>query len=397
MPGSSLRIVRDAERRARLAVRHPLIERVPDPLAAAAAVVCLHATEPTSVYLSARARSGASRADVDHALYTERSLVRQLAMRRTVFAFPRDLLPAIFGSAAARVAGQQAALLARDVVAGGVAVDGVAWVEKTCAATFAQLREAPATTAQLRLRLPALEERLSPQNQRGAAPTPVAPRVLTVLAASGDVVRGMNNGGWKVSRPYWIPTEAWLGSPVQVLTEAEGYAELIGRWLWAFGPGTEADIAWWLGATKAAVRRALADLGAIAVQLEDGSPAWLLPQDVDEVPVVAPWAALLPALDPTTMGWRGRGFYVDEQTACAVYDRAGNGKPTAWWNGRIVGGWAQEEDGTVVVVPTVPLPQSAVAALRHEAKEMTTWLDGDVIRSSIQSPLTRDTRLNLIR
>ena len=97
------------------------------------------------------------------------------------------------------------------------------------------------------------------------------------------------------------------------------------------------------------------------------------------------------------MGWHGRRFYVDEQTAAAVYDRAGNGKPTAWWNGRIVGGWAQEEDGTVVVVPTVPLPQSAVAALRHEAKELTPWLDGDVIRSSIQSPLTHETHRDLIR
>lgn len=392
-----VRVVRDAERRARLAVRQALIERVPDPLAAASAVVCLHATELASVYLSAFARSGASRADVDRTLYTERSLARQLAMRRTVFAFPRDLLPAIRSSAAARVAAQQAALLARDVVAGRVAVDGIAWVEQTCAATLALLREAPATTAQLRMRLPALEERLSPPDRRGAAPTPVAPRVLTVLAASGCVVRGMNNGGWKVSRPYWIPTEAWLGSPVQVLTESEGYAELIGRWLWAFGPGTEADIAWWLGATKTAVRRALADLGAVTVQIEDGSLAWLHPEDIDEVPVVAPWAALLPALDPTTMGWRGRGFYVDEHTAAAVYDRAGNGKPTAWWNGRIVGGWAQEEDGTVVVVPTTPLPQSAVAALRHEAKELTAWLDGEVIRSSFQSPLTRDTRCDLFR
>ncbi|MGH9089451.1 MAG: DNA glycosylase AlkZ-like family protein [Acidimicrobiales bacterium] len=71
------------------------------------AVVCLHATEPANVYLSAWARSGASRADVDLSLYTDRSIVRQLAMRRTVFVFPRNLLPALRGSAAARVADQR--------------------------------------------------------------------------------------------------------------------------------------------------------------------------------------------------------------------------------------------------------------------------------------------------
>lgn len=46
-----IRTVTDAERRARLGIRHALSKRVSDPLAAAAAVVCLHATEPTSVYL----------------------------------------------------------------------------------------------------------------------------------------------------------------------------------------------------------------------------------------------------------------------------------------------------------------------------------------------------------
>ena len=48
----------------------------------------------------------------------ERDIVRQLAMRRIVFAFPRDLLAAILGNAAA--------LLARDVVAGALAIDGIA-------------------------------------------------------------------------------------------------------------------------------------------------------------------------------------------------------------------------------------------------------------------------------
>ncbi len=392
-----IRTVTDAERRARLGIRHALTERVPDPLAAAAATVCLHATELASIYLSARARSDASRTNIDRALYTERSLVRQMAMRRTVFAFPRDLLPAVLGSAAARVAAQQSARLARDAVAGGLTTDGAAWVEQACVATLDLLRQEPATTAQLRKRLPVLGERLPPPERPGAAPTPVAPRVLTVLAAGGGVVRGSNDGGWTVSRPYWTPTETWLGGPVHPIAEAEGYAELVRRWLWAFGPGTEADIVWWLGATKAAVRRALADLGAVAVRLEDGSPAWLHPEDVAEVRAAEPWAALLPALDPTTMGWRGRSFYVDGPIAATVYDRAGNGKPTAWLDGRIVGGWEQQEDGTVIVLPATRLPRIAITALKHEAAQLTAWLDGNLIRSNFQSPLARGAHDDLIR
>jgi hypothetical protein len=384
----AVRTVTDVERRARLGLRHGLGQRVADPVAAATAVVCLHATEPASVYLSAYARSGASRADVEHALYDERSIVRQLAMRRTVFAFPRDLLPAVLGSAAARVAVQQSALLARTVVAAGLADDGARWVEQTCAEVLALLRQAPATTAALRERIPALAERLpAPERAPEARPTPVAPRVLTVLAAGGAVVRGMNGGGWTVSRPTWTPIETWLGGSVHSLDAAEGYAELVRRWLWAFGPGTEADITWWLGATKTAVRQALTDIKATPVALEDGSSAWLHPADLDEVRTGEPWAALLPSLDPTTMGWRGRGFYVDESSAAAVYDRAGNGRPTAWWNGRIVGTWAQRRDGTVVVLATKQLPARAHTALQRVAEQLSRWLDGQVVRSSFQSPL----------
>src|SRR5689334_16304856 len=78
-----------------------------------------------------------------------------------------------------------------------------------------------------------------------------------------------------------------------------------------------------------------------------------------------PWAALLPVLDPTTMGWRGRGFYVDKPNATTVYDSAGNGRATA-----------------------IPLTGSATNALKHAAAELTARLDGDLIRSSLQSPLT---------
>jgi hypothetical protein len=64
---------------------------------------------------------------------------------------------------------------------------------------------------------------------------------MTVLAAGGSLVRGAKDGSWTVSRPYWTPIETWLGCPVPPRPEAQGYAELVRRWLWAFGPGTEAD------------------------------------------------------------------------------------------------------------------------------------------------------------
>lgn len=385
----SPRVVSDAERRARLGVRHGLAAPVATVEEAVASVVCLHATEPASVYLAAFARSSASRESIDRALYDDRAVVRQLAMRRTVFAFPRELLPAVRGSASARVAAQLAARLVKEVEAAGLTRDGAAWLAGLEADVLAQVREQPATTAQLRAELPELDRRLviAPGKSYGGE-FPIASRVLGVLAAGGAIVRGRNDAGWKVSRPFWTAAEDWLGAPAQALEEPAGYAELVAAWLERFGPGTEADIVWWLGATKGAVRRALEDVGAVEVALEDGTPAWLHPDDEGEAPAVEPWAVLLPALDPTTMGWKARGFYLGEH-AQRIFDRNGNAGPTAWWDGRTVGGWTQREDGAVVVLPCERLDAAARRGLDEAADRLTAWLDGDVVRTIYQSPLAR--------
>ena len=72
---------------------------------------------------------------------------------------------------------------------------------------------------------------------------------------------------------------------------------------------------------------------------------YLLPDDLDDEPEPEPWAALLPVLDPATMGWKERDFYLDAADVPYLYDTNGNGGTTAWWNGRIVGCWVQDEDG----------------------------------------------------
>ena len=386
-----MQTITDEQRRARLARRHGLATPTGTVADAAARMVGLHSTEPASVHLAAFARTGASLAEVDAALYEDRSVVKQLAMRRTVFAFPRELLPAVWGSAAARVAAQQRAQLARDAVRCGITDDGPGWVEEATGAVLALLgAQGPRTTMELRAEIPALDARLvvSPGKKYGGE-FPVAPRVLTTLAASGAIVRGENEGGWKTSRPRWTRTADWIEA-APPLEEAAGYAVLVASWLRAFGPGTEADLVWWLGATKTAVRRALSSLEAVQVRLE-GCPdtGWLLPDDLEEVDPIDPWPALLPALDPTTMGWKQRDFYLGEHAA-VLFDANGNGGPTAWWDGRIVGGWTQREDGSVVVLPAEPLPRAALRALEEQAARLTDWLAGDVVRSIYQSPLARE-------
>ena len=123
-----MRLIDDAERRARLGRRHALApqHRVADALAAIRAMTVLHATEPATPYLSLFARiDSCTRADLDDALFASRSLVKQLAMRRTLFVFPRELLPAAVSGPSARVKESIRANSDRYGVAGSVACSTV--------------------------------------------------------------------------------------------------------------------------------------------------------------------------------------------------------------------------------------------------------------------------------
>ena len=113
----------------------------------------LHATQPASVYLSYWARSRSPEtAQLDRALYTERSLIKQLAMRRTLFVFPRDLLPATWGSASARIARTERNRIARQIVNSGLAVDGERGLERLRVQVLSQLAEYPEGLSALELR-----------------------------------------------------------------------------------------------------------------------------------------------------------------------------------------------------------------------------------------------------
>jgi hypothetical protein len=379
---AAIRHVTDDERRARIARRHGIApqERHPDPVSATEAMTVLHATEPASVYLSLLARiDGVTVEDIERELYERRTIVKQLAMRRTVFVFPRDLLPAAWGSASERVATQLRTRLAKEVEQHGIAEDGAAWLDEACGAVLDLLADGTERGAQaIREALPVLEGRMQlAGGKKYSANVSVSPRVLTQLGVEGHITRGRNGGHWRTSRPQWTTMAAWLGDDHEEPWKAdEAWAELVRRWLWTFGPGTAADVQWWLGGTAGIVKQALATLGAEQVSLDGGETGWLLPDDLDEVRYDARWAALLPVLDPTTMGWKSRSFYLDPGHVPLLFDTNGNAGTTAWVDGRVVGCWVQDDAGVVDVRLVEKVSRSAAKALAVEATRLTAWLDG---------------------
>ncbi|BBY83799.1 hypothetical protein MPUL_49570 [Mycolicibacterium pulveris] len=353
-------------------------------------VLGLHATDPATPYLSLWARvPGIAVADVDAALYDRRSLVKQLAMRRTLWAVRAADLSLIQSAASDRVADNEARRLIADAVKAGLCTDGDAWLDAARSAVLRHLGEhGPTTARDLRTALPELTGSYDPApGKRWGGETPLAPRILTVLAARGHIMRGPNEGKWTASRPRWVAAAHWVNADQAVDSEA-ARVELVGRWLRSFGPGTVTDIKWWFGNTLTWVRQALRELDAVEVDL-DGTPGYVLPDDLEAEPDPEPWCALLPGLDLTTMGWSDRDWYLGAHRN-QIFDRNGNGGPTAWCDGRIVGGWVQDDDGRVEVRLLEDVGRAAHKALQQRADELTEWLDGVRVNPRFPSPMSRN-------
>jgi hypothetical protein len=380
------------ERRARLALRHHVAPaaRVDSVVAVARDLVCLHATDPATVYLSAWARlTDPTIAAVDRALYDDRLLVRMLAMRRTMFVVPVEEAPLLHAAASVAIARTERKRNEELAVLLGVD-DPETWNREAEDATLAALeRRGEATAQELAADVPALKQQVRVNvGKRYEGNIGMSGRVLLLLGLDGKVVRGRPRGTWISSQYRWAPMAGWLGRPLPELPEAEAQAEIVRRWLSRFGPGTEADLRWWTGWTARAVRLALATVGSVAVDL-DGQTGFVLPDDLAPTPTPAPWVALLPSLDPTTMGWQARDWYLGGHKA-ALFDTTGNAGPTIWVDGRIAGGWAIRADGEVVTKLLEDVGSDASGAVDAEAARLTAWLRATRVIPRFPTPLHKE-------
>ena len=385
-----MRSVTIEERRRRLGIRHHLAVRASTPEAAADGVVGLHATDPASVYLSARARvDGLQHPMLENSLYEDRTLVRMLGMRRTMFVVTRETA-AIIDAACSRqhVAGQRRRI-ATMLEDQEIATDGEAWFDAAMEATLAELNlRGEATAVELREVVPELRASLTfGEGKRWAGTAGLSTRVLFQLALEARIIRGRPRGSWLSSQYRWAPTAHWLGGPLPAWDPAAAQAELARRWLQRFGPGLVEDLKWWTGWSLTATRAALDAIGAEPVDLDGKAGYDLETDDPDDGPDT--WVALLPALDPTTMGWRHRDWYLDPTHRGALFDRNGNAGPTVWVDGRIAGGWAQRPDGRVVMELFEDVTPAHADALRAEADRLTEWFDGQVATARFRTPLER--------
>lgn len=381
------------ERRNRLAVRHRLATPAADVEAVATDLVGLHSSDPVSVYLSCRARiSDFHVEDLERALYDDRSLLRLLGMRRTMFVVPRDLAGEMdAGCTKLLYAGERRRLVGY-IEAQGIAADGARWLSELEAETLAALDDiGEATAKQLAESVPGLKTKLSfGEGKKWGGQIGMSTRVLFLLATQGAIIRARPLGTWVSTQYRWAKLEDWLGGRLDHTPTEKAQIALVRRWLRSYGPGTLNDIKWWTGWGLGVTRAALAGCDAVEVDL-DGSPGYILPDDVALAMPGAPWVAFLPGLDPTVMGWKDRDWYLGAHGS-ELFDRNGNAGPTVWSSGRIVGGWVQAASGEIRFRLLEIVAAEERQLINEHGQALERWLGDRRFTTRFRTPLERELR-----
>ncbi len=388
----AVRSVPVGERRARLAERHHLARRDAELTVEklAADLVAVHATDPASVYLACAARiHGITPGDVGRALYDERTVLRMLGMRRTVFVVATTDVPVVQHSSSDAVAARLRRQLVQHLSA--VVPEAGQFLDEVGESVVAILRDrGEASGVELAAAEPRLRTSLTyAEGKAYGGPAAITSRVLTQLATEGRIVRGRPAGGWTSSRYAWSPVERWLPGGLPRIPAAEARARLARAWLSRFGPAPLDDLVWWTGWNRGDTARAVAEIDTVTVDLA-GRPGLLLPDDIDVVAAPDPWVALLPALDSTPMGWADRSWYLDDADRALLFDGTGNIGPSVWSDGRVVGGWATGPDGEVTWRLLHDIGAEATAAVAAEAARLTGWIAGMRVVPRFRTPLERE-------
>jgi hypothetical protein len=376
MAGSPPTVSWSAANGRRLA-RHALLEPVPavtGPAGIAAAVCGAHAQVLSAAEVSLALRiDGATRADVRHALWEDRSLVKTFGPRGTVHLLATRDLPVWTGGLSA-VPGQspfpEGVRLTPDQTEEVVGAIGTALAD-------AELTVDELTEALVDLAGPWAGERVMPAFQD------LWPRwrqAVHTAAHRGVLCFGRNRG----RRVTYTSPRRWLPG-FRPGPEDGAVAELLRRYLHAYGPATSRQFAQWIGAPPAwaadQFRRHRHELAEVVFE---GTPAWVASGDaaMPEAGAPADGVLLLPYFDAFVVGSQPRDRLFPGGAAgraLAPSGQAGN-FPVLLAGGEVAGVWHQRRSGRKIELTVEPL--APLSAGRRRALEVQAGRVGEILEGT---------------
>jgi hypothetical protein len=286
----------------------------------------LHATSPTTPYVSlfARARDF-TRDKLDEELYVKRTLGKIRCVRTTVHILPRETIPIAFAATRGIVEPNSQDFLQYTGVT-------KRQYEETSEAILEMLRGKGMSTLELKKQLGA---------KLNASP------IVNLMCDQGLLMRGKSGRGWKSNtHTYYLFSDYFPEMDLNAVDQAKARELTVRQYLAAYGPATVRDISWWSGFSITEVRRILKRLEhetteVVIPELKEtylmlaADEAAMRSLEFSDKPVVN----LLPASDPYLMGYKEREHYLDYKYYELVFDRSGNSTSTILVEGRVAGVW----------------------------------------------------------
>jgi hypothetical protein len=183
-------------------------------------------------------------------------------------------------------------------------------------------------------------------------------------------------GPERAGEPTYVPVEDWLRIGGW-MAGIDPRAELVRRYLAAYGPAGPEDLAAWSGLPVSEARAGFESVVDELLEVEvNGSPAWILKGraawlgEPREAGVVV---RLLPSYDTYLLGYGSRHLTVPQRYAKRVHPGGGVLRPTLIVDGCAVGTWKLKRGGAGLVVIVEPFEQLSVqvaAALEDEVQDL---------------------------
>jgi len=345
----------------RLRRHHLLQSKAPDPVTIAHDIAGVQAQVMGSAYLAFWARNHQiRRAQIEAALWQERSLVRTALMRQTLHLIPS----AEFSIYTTALRESRTAAVLRVMARCSVTP---AEASKLTVTIMKALERGSGTHA-------SIEEAARPM--ASAALRGWMDRVWSIVrlpVAEGLVCYGPGEG----NTTTFVRTDQWLGKQRRV-AEEEARVHLLRAYLRAYGPAGIRDFAHWSGMPMPQVKPLPALLGEELAEVEvDGSRRLLLRADADELASAsnARMVALLPGFDPYLLAHAEKGHFLHSAHYKKVYRNQGWISNVVLIDGHISGVWSYEIRGSRVRFLVNPFARLSVILRNRIAREFQSMAD----------------------
>jgi hypothetical protein len=187
-----------------------------------------------------------------------------------------------------------------------------------------------------------------------------------------DLVRAPPSGTWERRRAdRYALAEDWIGP--SDTTEAKGVKLLVQRYLGAFGPSSDMEIADWAGLPRKTIAGALAKAKLRRFRAEDGAELFDLPRaPLPDGDIEAP-VRFLPTWDATLLVHARRTQILPEEHRSKVFStKTPQSAPTFLVDGQVAGTWRFEK-GRVMTKPFGRLDAATKRELAVEGERLAEF------------------------